>query len=101
MRSVPPYFRGGTLSPSGATWAMRMKGPFVREGRLSGGAAERAEGVRPPVGAFELFLLHRPEAREAAADAQEMRRRSVLDDAAVLEHHDPVEPGDGREAMRD
>src|SRR5690606_19055746 len=49
IRSVPPYWRGGTLSKSGDTWAMRMGlGPEKREATEVDGSGRLQASYRPP-----------------------------------------------------
>src|SRR6185295_19673215 len=112
-RSVPPYCRGGTLSNSGATCAIRTRPPLVsleravkcrncRRGWQSG--RPRLRAWRASVASAVLDAHQDP---QHLGDAPRLRRRShravrrlglealgELTQAAVL--HRPQERGDGR-----
>src|SRR5262249_5025637 len=42
-----------------------------------------------------------PELCIGAAESEQLGMRARLDDAAMIQHHEPVHPRDGREAVRD
>src|SRR5260370_37241324 len=73
---------------AGVTMATRL---FADRNRLP---------VGRPIGA-EAAALAVPEARIGPALREEFGMAAGFDDAAVIEHDQPIHPRDGREAMRD
>src|SRR5215831_9891841 len=57
--------------------------------------------LRRLAGVDEAARLAPPQRRVMAIEPQELIVRALLDDAAMVEHHQPVHAGDGREPVRD